>query len=431
MELVSSRLDEVPQLVLEYMPKGTLYHCHHDQNMSPAECLSVLEQCLDALAYLHERKTPIVHRDIKAANILVASRDSSGICVKLADFGLSKEDEDLSTILGTPPYFAPEMLQKAQHKHLGLPKTEGYGPKVDVWALGVVICEYLCRLPKFDRQKHLYGGTIWGETIIAEMKETLERQPDELLQFLLDTMVVMDPEERWTARDCFEKVERGLVPTGSGSVTPKTCFPAGEDELSTSRYQTQAEASTIRADAGRVVRFNAPSRSIKRPTTMSSEGTTKRSRVESTSMHNSSQQIDSQGAAAILFRMHENGNDNVEQAVSKSKTSNEVDPSDDSDEGTSSDYSHSKPRDDNASELPELSITRMPPQPPPSNRPVYTQPSGSHLAPRNRADSQLRAVKPRVRETRSQKYGSSKVSTMAIMLSLMVNTFFSMEFRNF
>lgn len=67
-------------LYLEYAPGGSLAA---QQNISGTECVLVLCQCLAGLEHLHGSDPPIVHRDIKAENILVQYRDSDRIDVKI------------------------------------------------------------------------------------------------------------------------------------------------------------------------------------------------------------------------------------------------------------------------------------------------------------------------------------------------------------
>jgi len=84
-------------------------------------------------------KKNIVHRDIKPENLLLSSK-AEDACVKIADFGFSKDTEDdmdLYETLGTPPYMAPEIVIIRNEDYEGA----GYGRPVDVWALG--ICLYV------------------------------------------------------------------------------------------------------------------------------------------------------------------------------------------------------------------------------------------------------------------------------------------------
>eukprot|EP00435_Cladocopium_sp_Y103_P028434 s2078_g7.t1 len=88
---------------------------------------------LEGLAYLHTQEPPVLHRDIKSANVLMGhSANSTELCAKLADFGCSKRtDETLSTTLkGSIPWMAPEVV-----------KNVGYGRMADVWSFGCVTLE--------------------------------------------------------------------------------------------------------------------------------------------------------------------------------------------------------------------------------------------------------------------------------------------------
>jgi len=84
---------------------------------------------LKGLNYLHSRKPPVVHRDVKGANLLVDSKFN----VKVADFGCSKQTAATKsfTAIGSIPWMAPEVILQ----------QEGYGRKADIWSLGCTVLE--------------------------------------------------------------------------------------------------------------------------------------------------------------------------------------------------------------------------------------------------------------------------------------------------
>jgi len=117
-------------LYLEYMPGGSMAAVLSDFGRLHAKQLSKATRDLfTGLNYLHTRTPPVVHRDIKGANLLV----SLSFDVKLADFGLSRRNQETRsmTMLGSIPWMAPEVIQQ----------QDGHGRKADIWSAGCTVIE--------------------------------------------------------------------------------------------------------------------------------------------------------------------------------------------------------------------------------------------------------------------------------------------------
>ena len=119
-------------IVMEYAQGGsmrTLMKACPDGIVEERYTVIVVREVLTALAYLH--RSGIIHRDIKAANILITAVGKVMIC----DFGVSAllttAASKRNTFIGTPYWMAPEVAQSVPN----------YDTKADIWSLGILIYE--------------------------------------------------------------------------------------------------------------------------------------------------------------------------------------------------------------------------------------------------------------------------------------------------
>ncbi|GJN02338.1 hypothetical protein PR202_ga19677 [Eleusine coracana subsp. coracana] len=129
---------EVPMLVYEFIPNGTLYELIHGKNralqISFSTLLRIAHEAAEGLNFLHSYASPpIIHGDVKTANILL----DENYMAKVADFGASilapsDEDQYVTMVQGTCGYLDPEYMQTCQ-----------LTDKSDVYSFGVVLLEVL------------------------------------------------------------------------------------------------------------------------------------------------------------------------------------------------------------------------------------------------------------------------------------------------
>uniref|UniRef100_A0A915ET85 Protein kinase domain-containing protein n=1 Tax=Ditylenchus dipsaci TaxID=166011 RepID=A0A915ET85_9BILA len=98
------------RVVMDYMTGGDLFDLFAENKLTEKLAGLFLNQIATAIKYLHDNK--IVHRDIKAENMLLEKDGSNKLTGKLKRNESTIEDSNNKTIDGTIQYMSPEMLKK-------------------------------------------------------------------------------------------------------------------------------------------------------------------------------------------------------------------------------------------------------------------------------------------------------------------------------
>ena len=157
-------------LRMEYLP-DSLASVLETRTMSPVEVVKTLKDCLQGLAFLHEKH--FIHRDLKPENIFLTAE---GIA-KIGDFGVARKvtkTTGAKTFAGTMDYMAPEVKRNPE---------SGYDFRADLYSLGLIAYELLERqLPAEidDMEAELLPENLLYQTTV----------PDSLKQMIAKALAV-------------------------------------------------------------------------------------------------------------------------------------------------------------------------------------------------------------------------------------------------
>lgn len=173
-------------IIIEYCAGGSLRTLLRPGKIDEKYIGVIMRELLVALKFIH--RDNVIHRDLKAANVLITNDGQ----VKLCDFGvaaqLNQSNSRRHTMAGTPYWMAPEVIMEGVY----------YDTKVDIWSLGITTFEAATGNPPYCEVEALRAMQL----ITKSKPPRLEgRSHSPLLKEFIALCLDEDPEERLSAEE--------------------------------------------------------------------------------------------------------------------------------------------------------------------------------------------------------------------------------------
>ncbi len=191
-------------------------YVHPDHPLPVSWAVAVAAQVATVLSYAHD--VPVVHRDLKPGNILVA-RDGT---VKVLDFGIAailQTDVTKLTATGSPigthQYMAPEQVRGAR-----------VTPRTDLYALGCVLHELLCGRTLFSGDSEWQLMTQHVNATPTPLRQLRDDVPAGLEELVLHLLLKAPEARPADVQEVYERL-RPFLPGPGDESAPEEAGPAG------------------------------------------------------------------------------------------------------------------------------------------------------------------------------------------------------------
>ena len=185
---------KTPFIIMEYVKGKLLRDLMHERRLELPEAVDYAKGVLTALEYSH--RAGIIHRDIKASNIMITEEGK----VKVMDFGIARAISDSSAtqahtsgIVGTAQYFSPEQA-----------RGEQVDARTDLYSTGVVLYEMLAGRPPFTGDTAVSVAYQHVSEKVTPPSEHNPKITPELDQVVLNALA-KDREERFQSAEEFRE----------------------------------------------------------------------------------------------------------------------------------------------------------------------------------------------------------------------------------
>ncbi len=217
--------DGTPFLVMEYLEGKDLSWVRRTrQPLSIQEAVDYTLQACSAISKAHARG--IIHRDVKPANLFLATQEDGSSTIKVLDFGISKMANGLggsqpsitstSLIMGSAEYMSPEQMLS----------TRDVDARTDVWALGVVLYELLTATVPFPGESVTQVCALVMMATPPRPRSVRAGIPESIEQVILRCLE-KDRQQRFTSVDALSAALRAtLANTSSGTAPVRSPDPS-------------------------------------------------------------------------------------------------------------------------------------------------------------------------------------------------------------
>lgn len=191
----------ISTIITEFVPYGNLtdYLAKQEKNLPPIFRDKIIFDIAKGMTELHGRTPPLIHRDLKTPNILLASLDPNApVVAKITDFGTSLQ---LTSVSGrevdNPLWLAPEIM-----------RGEEYSIKSDVYSFGIILSEIFTLKEPFYEHKNKFHSEL-EDLIKSGLRPTLT---DEIPPHYVD-LIKSCWDSNPVDRPNFPQIQEKLLPT--------------------------------------------------------------------------------------------------------------------------------------------------------------------------------------------------------------------------
>ncbi|EAY03825.1 TKL family protein kinase [Trichomonas vaginalis G3] len=184
-------------IITEYMSNGSLDRFVRNRSgmsLSGTQLTAIAIGIANGMIHLH--KIGIIHRDLKAANIMLDSR----LFPRIGDFGIARfgeTDGGMTAKIGTPNYMAPELIT-----------SHDYNEKVDVYSYGMILYEMTQNVRPF---KNMKMEEIFDLVLKKDRRPTFYLDLPDSLKALIEACWATNPNDRPSFEEIYNAFVRGEV----------------------------------------------------------------------------------------------------------------------------------------------------------------------------------------------------------------------------